>query len=128
MQQKKGDLSSSPTIQSQATSRAKHMTILLALSESTANILLILANLIWKCDLSIPEERIGLYNWISEEHDDLNVLVNNAGIQQRLSVSDDHFFSRAKYEITINVEATVHLISLFLKLRKLKLPLASPMP
>ena len=72
-----------------------------------------------QCDLSIPEERIELFNWILKEHDDLNVLVNNAGIQQRMSLSDDHFYSRAKDEIIINVEAPVHLISLFLKLRKL---------
>jgi uncharacterized oxidoreductase len=72
-----------------------------------------------KCDLAIPEERIGLFNWILKEHDDLNVLVNNAGIQQRISVFDDQFYSMAKEEMTINVEAPVHLISMFLKLRKL---------
>jgi uncharacterized oxidoreductase len=72
-----------------------------------------------QCDLSIPEERIELFNWISKEHDDLNLLVNNAGIQQRMSITDDDFFSRAKEEITINIEAQVHIISLFLKLRKL---------
>lgn len=47
-----------------------------------------------QCDLSIPEERIELFRWISQEHDDLNVLVNNAGIQHWMSVSDDHFFQR----------------------------------
>jgi uncharacterized oxidoreductase len=71
-----------------------------------------------QCDLSIPEERIELFNWIAKEHDDLNVLVNNAGIQQRMTISDDQFFSGAKDEITINIEAPVHLVSLFLKLRK----------
>jgi len=72
-----------------------------------------------QCDLSIPEERIELFNWISSEHEDLNVLVNNAGIQQRMALSDEQFFTRAKDEITINIEAPVHLISLFLKLRRL---------
>jgi uncharacterized oxidoreductase len=72
-----------------------------------------------KCDLSIPEERIELFNWISKEHGDLNVLVNNAGIQHRMSISDADFFSRANEEITINITAQVHLISLFLKMRKL---------
>lgn len=33
------------------------------------------------CNLSVEAERIALYNWISENHGDLNVLVNNAGIQ-----------------------------------------------
>jgi uncharacterized oxidoreductase len=75
--------------------------------------------IIRRCDLSIPGERIELFNWILKEHDDLNVLVNNAGIQQRMSVYDDQFFSMAKDEMTINIEAPVHLISLFLKLRNL---------
>jgi len=34
-----------------------------------------------RCDLSKPDEREGLYNWISQKHSDLNVLVNNAGIK-----------------------------------------------
>lgn len=72
-----------------------------------------------QCDLSVPEERIALFNWILQEHDDLNVLVNNAGIQQWMSVYDDDFFSRAKEEITINTEAPIHITSLFLKMKSL---------
>lgn len=72
-----------------------------------------------RCDLSGAEAREDLFKWISEEHNDLNVLVNNAGIQQYLSISDHDFFNRAKEEITINVEAPVHLTSLFLKLKSL---------
>ncbi len=33
------------------------------------------------CDLSLEAERIERYNWVAENHIDLNVLVNNAGIQ-----------------------------------------------
>jgi uncharacterized oxidoreductase len=33
------------------------------------------------CDLSVEKERIDLYNWVAENHSDLNILVNNAGIQ-----------------------------------------------
>src|SRR6476659_5580789 len=44
------------------------------------------------CDLSVEEEREKLYQWISEKHGDLNVLVNNAGIQQWMSISDTNFF------------------------------------
>jgi uncharacterized oxidoreductase len=72
-----------------------------------------------RCDLSVAEEREDLFNWISEKHNDLNVLINNAGIQQYLSFSDPDFFNRAKEEITINIEAPVHLTSLFLKLKSL---------
>lgn len=72
-----------------------------------------------KCDLSGPEGRKELVQWISEEHPDLNVLVNNAGIQQWMSITDSRFFERAHEEIVINIEAPIHLISLFLKLKSL---------
>ena len=71
------------------------------------------------CDLSIDTERERLFKWISEEHPDLNVLVNNAGIQQWMSISDSDFFTRAKEEITINIEAPVHLTYLFQNLKSL---------
>jgi len=71
------------------------------------------------CDLSVDEERENLFNWISEEHPDLNVLVNNAGIQNWLAISDENFYGRAKEEISINIEAPLHLASLFLKLKSL---------
>lgn len=72
------------------------------------------------CDLAIASERIELFNWISKEHSDLNVLINNAGIQQWMSVFDNNFFERAKEEVSINVEVPLHLISLFLNLPSLK--------
>lgn len=71
------------------------------------------------CDVSVANERQGLLNWIQKEHSDLNVLVNNAGIQQWMLVDDDDFFERAQQEIAINIEAPVHLASLFLNLRSL---------
>jgi len=71
------------------------------------------------CDLSIAGERENLFNWIAKEHNDLNVLVNNAGIQQWMSITHDDFFQRAKDEIAINIEAPLHLISLFLDLKAL---------
>jgi uncharacterized oxidoreductase len=72
-----------------------------------------------KCDLSIEAERVDLYNWVSENHSDLNVLVNNAGIQNWMNVSDADFFERSKKEIAINVEAPLHLTSLFLNSKSL---------
>ena len=66
-----------------------------------------------ECDLSYATEREELFQWVSEHHADLNVLVNNAGIQQWMSISDDDFFARAQIEIAINIEAPVHLSSLF---------------
>ena len=71
------------------------------------------------CDLAIADERVRLFKWIDKEHSDLNVLVNNAGIQQWMSVTDSNFFQRAKDEIAINIEAPLHLVSLFLNLSSL---------
>ena len=72
-----------------------------------------------RCDLAKAEEREALFNWISQNHNDLNVLINNAGIQQRISLSDTDFFQRAKEEIAINIEAPIHLTSLFTNLKSL---------
>lgn len=70
-------------------------------------------------DLSIAEERENLYKWISKEHNDLNVLINNAGIQQWMSITDSNFYERTKEEITINIEAPLHLTYLFINLKSL---------
>jgi uncharacterized oxidoreductase len=69
-----------------------------------------------KCDLESAAEREALYKWVAAEHSDLNVLVNNAGIQNWMSPADDNFFTKAQQEIAINIEAPLHLISLFMKL------------
>lgn len=69
-----------------------------------------------KCDLESPAEREALYKWVAAEHNDTNVLINNAGVQNWMSPADDNFFTRAQQEIAINIEAPLHLVSLFLKL------------
>ncbi len=71
------------------------------------------------CDLSNEEERIELYNWIAENHPDLNVLVNNAGIQNWMSISDNDFYEKSNNEIAINITAPVHLTNLLLNLKSL---------
>jgi uncharacterized oxidoreductase len=71
------------------------------------------------CDLSKAIEREELFEWISANHSDLNVLINNAGIQQWMSVNDIDFYPRAKDEIAINIMAPLHLTSLFTNLKSL---------
>ena len=70
-------------------------------------------------DLSKPKERERLFQWISTEHPDLNVLINNAGIQQDLSLTEIDFYQHAKDELSINIEAPLHLASLFSNLKSL---------
>jgi uncharacterized oxidoreductase len=72
------------------------------------------------CDLSIQKEREELFQWISNNYPNLNVLINNAGIQQWMGFSNADFFQRSKEEITINIEAPLHLISLFATLKSVK--------
>ncbi len=72
------------------------------------------------CDLSEETGRNELYSWIAKEHPDLNVLVNNAGIQNWMDISDPDFYRKANDEITTNVLAPLHLTSLFTNLKSLK--------
>ncbi len=71
-------------------------------------------------DLADEGQRIALFEWISTYHRELSVLINNAGIQQRLSISDEDFYAKAKREMAINIEAPIHLTSLFQKLENLR--------
>lgn len=72
------------------------------------------------CDLASEAERTELYNWVAANHADLSVLVNNAGIQQWMNVTDADFMAKAKQEIVTNIEAPLHLTSLFVNLPSLK--------
>jgi uncharacterized oxidoreductase len=56
---------------------------------------------------------------VQQSHGDLNVLVNNAGIQNWMNVSDETFYKKARQEITINALAPIHLTNLFLQLKSL---------
>lgn len=71
------------------------------------------------CDLSLEADRFELYNWVSEHHPDLNVLVNNAGIQNWMNISDSDFYSKSINEININVVAPIHLTTQFINLNNL---------
>lgn len=70
-------------------------------------------------DLSVEADRIELYNWVTENHSDLNVLVNNAGIQQWMNISDNDFYEKSVNEINTNVLAPIHLTTMFINLMKL---------
>jgi len=69
---------------------------------------------VFSCDLSRPDERERLAARLAKSYPALDVLVNNAGIQQRMDVHDDNFWSRAQDELAINFEAPLHLSALLL--------------
>lgn len=67
------------------------------------------------CDVSDKCERQSLAKWVTSEFPDLNVLVNNAGIQQRVNLLDaaadwDYY----QQEIAANQEAPIHLSMLLI--------------
>jgi uncharacterized oxidoreductase len=71
------------------------------------------------CDLSVELDRLELFDWVETNHPDLNVLINNAGIQNWMNVADNDFYDKAEDEIAINITAPVHLSKLFLSLKSL---------
>jgi uncharacterized oxidoreductase len=72
------------------------------------------------CDLTSENDRKELFNWVKQNHSDLNVLINNAGIQNWMNVTDADFYEKANLEITTNVLAPLHLTQLFVQLNALK--------
>lgn len=67
------------------------------------------------CDVAKEDERVSLHEWAVGEFPQLNVLVNNAGIQQRVRVTDPVDWASVSQEIAINFDAPVHLSLLFIK-------------
>ena len=67
-----------------------------------------------QCDVSKEKDRKTLYAWIEENFKELNVLVNNAGIQRRVDFTkgtDD--LLKNEDEIEINLKAQIYLAAQF---------------
>ena len=65
------------------------------------------------CDVADASQREALLNWAFDECPGLDVLVNNAGIQQRIDVREPVSAQTVHREIAINFEAQVHLALAF---------------
>lgn len=66
------------------------------------------------CDLAQEPERAALAAWAASEHPRLDLLVNNAGIQRRVRLAQAAAWEGTREEIAVNLEAPIHLSSLFL--------------
>ena len=67
------------------------------------------------CDISKGEEREALYNWIKSNNIDINILVNNAGIQRMVDFKKGIYdLSKGENEIEINLTAPIHLSAYFI--------------
>ena len=75
--------------------------------------------LTYAADLAQPAERVALAEWVQREHPAVNVLLNNAGIQNRVPVAQlatsAEAWEQERAEIAINLEAPIHLTALLLK-------------
>ncbi|TKC15640.1 SDR family oxidoreductase [Robertmurraya kyonggiensis] len=67
-------------------------------------------------DVAIESERVALFDWVTSIYPDVNVLINNAGIQQRfhvLNTDSKNNWSHFSKEIATNIEAPFQLSMLF---------------
>lgn len=67
-----------------------------------------------QCDLEQASERVALRDWVRSDFPQVNVLLNNAGIQRRVQLTNEEDWSQAQSEIAINLEAPIHLSTLFI--------------
>jgi uncharacterized oxidoreductase len=67
-----------------------------------------------QCDLSKKEDRESFCEWVKQNYQDLNILVNNAGIQRAINIKEGtaELFS-GEDEVQINLAAPIHLSAYF---------------
>jgi uncharacterized oxidoreductase len=63
------------------------------------------------CDIANTESRRSMVNWVNTKHSDLNIVINNAGVQYRCNLKEEGAFENLDQEIAINFTAPIHLIS-----------------
>ncbi|MFF2091046.1 SDR family oxidoreductase [Paenibacillus sp. NPDC058174] len=67
----------------------------------------------YRFDVSKEEERIALFEQITLEHPDVNVLLNNAGVMRFITVDGGEPWKDTEVELTTNLAAPIHLAALF---------------
>ena len=67
-----------------------------------------------ECDVSDENGRNSLFKYVTENFNDINVLVNNAGIQRAIDLTDGIKGLEGENEIKINFEAPIYLSALFI--------------
>jgi len=66
------------------------------------------------CDVTNPKERETLFDWVTKAFPDLNVLINNAGIQRDIDMKQGlSELTSGESEIAINLEAPIELCARF---------------
>ncbi len=69
----------------------------------------------FRCDIAKKEDLDNLILFVEQQHQDLNILINNAGIQYNYHfLEEQHLVSKVEHEIEVNLIAPIKLISLLL--------------
>ena len=69
----------------------------------------------FKCDISNQKELNSLVSFIEEDHGDLNILINNAGVQYNYNFThEQQLLQKVEHEINVNLLAPLKLITLLL--------------
>lgn len=66
------------------------------------------------CDVAQADQRKDLYEWALQTYPALNVIINNAGIQQRIPLAGQPDWEEMDQEISVNLDAPIHLSTLFI--------------
>jgi uncharacterized oxidoreductase len=68
-----------------------------------------------KCDISKESDRKALYEWVASNHKQINILVNNAGIQRPIDLKKGvEAFGKGGDEIETNISSQINLIAHFI--------------
>lgn len=70
----------------------------------------------FQCDLADPEGVKALIKAVQTQHPDVNVIINNAGLQYNYDFTDTVSFSKIEYEVEVNFNVVAKLCSAFLPL------------
>ena len=75
----------------------------------------------FECDITKEEDRFKLMKYVKENFSNMNILINNAGIQRDISLTEglDELLN-GEDEIKVNLEAPIHLSILFTSFLKNK--------
>lgn len=63
------------------------------------------------CDVADTDSRRALVGWLKANHPSLNVLINNAGVQNQRDFNSDPHMDTLDAEVAVNFAAPVHLIA-----------------
>ncbi len=75
---------------------------------------------IMQCDISEESQRVALFEEVTKEFPKINVIVNNAGLQVQRDLTQDVDWNSCAKEIATNMEAPIHLCTMFVPILKEK--------